>query len=190
MNRKETLKKLLGPSGLHVARLLRDTFRAWRHESREAAPIAAPPGEPPIPPARLVFRVAGTFDLRWFLDSGLRAAQSIRGTLADHGVRIEALSSVLDFGCGCVRWCRRNLRRAFFAVHGVAYVDVLSDDERRDFHAGRLVVRDGPPGSNLCAAYHPEQYVRGVLAADFSILDLVVEGATGNPRQDLLVLRK
>ena len=264
MSRKEALKHLLGQSGLRVARLVRDTFRAWRYEWREAAPIV-PEGDPPVPPARLVFRAAGTFDRQWFLDGGLRAAQAIRGTLAEHGVGVEALSSVLDFGCGCgrvirhwqdlpaeihgcdqdaaaVRWCSRNLRRACFAVntiepplpyrneqfelvyalsvfthlperlqqgwmdelrrvlapggylllslHGVAYRDVLSDDERKDFLAGRLVVRDGPPGSNLCAAYHPEQYVREVLAADFSVLDLVVEGATGNPRQDLLLLRK
>ena len=264
MKRKETLKKLLGQPGLRVARLVRDTLRAWGYELREAAPIV-PAGDPPLPPARLVFRVAGTFDRQWFLASGLRAALSIRRTLTDHRVSIEALSSVLDFGCGCgrvirhlqdlpgeihgcdqdaaaVRWCRRNLRRARFAVntiepplayrneqfeliyalsvfthlparlqqgwmdelrrvlapggylllsiHGVAYLDVLSDDERRDFQAGRLVVRDGPPGSNLCAAYHPEQYIREVLAADLSILDLVVQGATGNPPQDLLLLRK
>ena len=264
MNRKETLERLLGRSGLRLARVLRDSFRAWRYELRETAPIV-PAGEPPVPPARLVFRVAGTLDRGWFLDSGLRAAQSIRGTLADHGVSIEALSSVLDFGCGCgrvirhlqhlpgdihgcdqdaaaVRWCRRNLRRASFSVntvepplpyrneqfqliyalsvfthlparlqqgwmhelwrvlapggylllsiHGAAYLDVLSEDERKDFQAGRLVVRDGPPGSNACAAYHPEQYVREVLARGFSLLDFVVEGAIGNPRQDLLLLRK
>jgi SAM-dependent methyltransferase len=261
---RETIKKLLGRSGLRLARFLRDTFRAWRHEWRETAPIV-PAGDPPVPPARLVFRVAGTLDRKWFLDSGLRAAQGLRTTLADHGVSIEALASVLDFGCGCgrvirhfqhlpgaihgcdrdaaaVRWCRRNLRRAFFAVntiepplpyrneqfgliyalsvfthlpaslqqpwihelarvlapggylvlsiHGVAYLESLSDDERRAFQAGRLVVRDGPPGSNLCAAYHPEAYVREAVARDFSLLDFIVEGATGNPRQDLLLLQK
>jgi SAM-dependent methyltransferase len=264
VNRKETFKRLLGQSGLRVARLLRDSFRAWRYALSEAAPIV-PEGQPPLPPARLVFRVAGTFDRQWFLDGGLRAAQGIRRALAAHGVDIGALSAILDFGCGCgrvirhlqdlsgeihgcdqdaaaVAWCRRNLRRGRFAVntieprlpypnaqfeliyalsvfthlparlqqgwmnelervlapggylllslHGVPYLDVLSDDERRDFMAGRLVVHDGPPGSNLCAAYHPEQYVREVLAANFSILDFVVEGATGNPRQDLLLFRK
>jgi SAM-dependent methyltransferase len=247
-----------------VARLLRDTFRAWRYERSETAPIV-PAGAPPLPPARLVFRVAGTFDRQWFLGGGLRAAQSIRRTLAAHGVAIEALPAVLDFGCGCgrvirhlqdlsgeihgcdqdataIRWCRRNLQRARFAVnaiepplpyrngqfaliyalsvfthlparlqrgwmqelervlapggylllslHGVPYLDALTDDERRDFQAGRLVVHAGPPGSNFCAAYHPEQYVREVLAEGFSILDFVVEGATGNPRQDLLLLRR
>jgi SAM-dependent methyltransferase len=247
-----------------VARLLRDTFRAWRYERGETAPVV-PEGEPPVPPARLVFRVAGTFDRHWFLDSGRRAAQSIRGTLAAHGVDIGALAAILDFGCGCgrvirhlqdlpgeihgcdqdgpaIEWCRRNLRGARFAVntieppltyrdeqfaliyalsvfthlparlqrdwmdelrrvlapggylllsfHGTAYLDVMTDDERMAFQAGRLVVRDGPPGSNLCGAYHPERYVREVLAAGFSVVDLVVEGATGNPPQDLLLLRK
>ena len=243
---------------------MRDTFRAWRYELGEAVP-GVPAGAPPLPPARLVFRVAGTLDRQWFLDSGLRAAQSIRGTLSGHGVAVEALSSVLDFGCGCgrvirhllglpgqlhgcdrdataVRWCRRHLPPAAFAVnaiepplpyrdgqfaliyalsvfthlparlqqewmrelrrvlapgghllvsvHGAAYRDGLPEDERREFLAGRLVVRDGPAGSNLCAAYHPEPYVREVLARDFSLVDFVVEGALGNPRQDLLLLRK
>ena len=261
---KQTLKKLLGQRGLRLARLLRDSFRAWRHELRETAPLV-PKGEPPVPPARLVFRVTGTLDREWFLESGRRAEQSIRGTLVQHGVSIEALSPILDFGCGCgrvtrhfqhhpgeihgcdqdaaaVRWCRRNLRHAHFivntiepplayrneqfaliyalsvfthlparlqqgwmselwrvlapgghlllSIHGVAYLERLSDDERRRFQAGHLVVHDGPPGSNLCAAYHPEKYVRAVLAGDFSLLDVIVEGAIGNPRQDLLLLRK
>jgi SAM-dependent methyltransferase len=261
---KGTLKSLLGPSGLRVARRLRDSIRAWRYERRETAPIV-PAGAPPLPPARLVFRVAGVFDRQWFLDSGRRAAQSIRGTLAAHGVDIGALAAILDFGCGCgrvirhlqdlpgeihgcdqdapaIEWCRRNLRRARFAVnaiepplpyrdeqfaliyalsvfthlpahlqlgwmhelervlapggflllslHGATYLDVLTDDERLVFQAGRLVVRDGPPGSNICGAYHPERYVREVLAAGFLIVDFIVEGATGNPRQDLVLLRK
>jgi hypothetical protein len=76
------------------------------------------------------------------------------------------------------------------SFHGTAYLDVMTDDERMAFQAGRLVVRDGPPGSNFCGAYHPERYVREVLAAGFSVVDLVVEGATGNPPQDLLLLRK
>jgi SAM-dependent methyltransferase len=264
VNARETVKRLLGEPGLRVARLARDAFRGWRHEGTESGPIVAP-GEPPVPPARLVFRVAGTFDRHWFLEGGRRAAESIRDILAKHGVGVEALPSVLDFGCGCgrvvrhlqhlpgeihgcdqdaaaVRWCRRNLRRGSFAVntiapplpyrdeqfalvyalsvfthlparlqqawmeelrrvlapggylllslHGVAYRDLLTEDERRDFQAGRLVVRDGPPGSNFCAAYHPEPYMRQVLAAGFSMLDLIVEGAAGNPRQDLLLLRK
>jgi SAM-dependent methyltransferase len=81
----------------------------------------------PLPPRRLLVRVAGTADADWFLRSG-RAAYD---TLAAH-VALQEDASVLDFGCGCgrvlrywahhagtvagcdrdaaaVEWCRRHL---------------------------------------------------------------------------------
>jgi SAM-dependent methyltransferase len=243
---------------------VRDAYRGWRYERTETPPVL-PADAPPLPPARLVFRVAGTFDRHWFLEGGRRAAHAIRALLAAHGVDASALRSVLDFGCGCGRvlrhlgdvagelhgcdhdagaiaWCRRHLAKGRFAVnalhpplpyrdgqfdlvyalsvfthlpermqgpwmqemarvlasgghlvlslHGAAYADQLTEHERRNFEQGRLVVRDGPPGSNLCAAYHPPQYVREVFAEGFTLLETIPEGAAGNPRQDLLLLRK
>jgi len=89
---------------------------------------------------------------------------------------------------------RRVLRpggHAIFTTHGGRYVPDLTPAEQERFAAGLLVVRrDDRPGSNVCGAYHPETYVREQLARGFTVVDFVPEGATGNPHQDLWLLRK
>ena len=250
--------------------LLRPAYRAYEtlNALRAAGrPTPAAQDGPPVPPPRLIVRVAGTADVVWFLESGRLAAESIRASLARHGRRIEELGSLLDFGCGCgrvtrrwvgldgvdvhgadaneraVAWCRTNLPFARFSsnglapplehadesfdlvyalsvfthlpeglqlawmrelerllrpggfllltTHGERYRERLSRDERAAFDAGRLVVRwpEGA-GSNLCSAFHPPAYVQEKLAAGLDAVDLVPEGATGNPYQDLYVLRR
>jgi SAM-dependent methyltransferase len=90
---------------------------------------------PPLPPRRLMVRVAGTADADWFLRSGRAAYDAI----AAH-VPLTEVESVLDFGCGCGRvtrywsdfagtasgsdvntkavdWCRANLPFARFEVN-------------------------------------------------------------------------
>ena len=78
------------------------------------------------------------------------------------------------------------------STHGRRYLDRLSAAERDRFDSGHLVVKGNvtSPGSNACSAYHPEQYVRDHLARGFDVVDFRPEGATGNPRQDLYLLRK
>jgi SAM-dependent methyltransferase len=210
--------------------------------------------------------VAGTPDLRWFLDGGRTAAACLRDAVGRHGTRLEDVASILDFGCGCGRvirhlshlsaqidgtdrdaraiaWCRRNLPFARFEVndlqpplnyadeafsliyalsvfthlpealqrpwleelvrvlapggflllsfHGLAYLPELSDEEQRHFRAGELVVRaSGAPGANSFGAYHPEQYLKRILPLEVSLMEIMPEGAQGNPRQDLAVLRR
>jgi SAM-dependent methyltransferase len=56
---------------------------------------------PPLPPRRLMVRVAGTADADWFLRSGRAAYDAI----ADH-VPLHEVGDVLDFGCGCGRVLR------------------------------------------------------------------------------------
>ena len=91
----------------------------------------------------LIVRVAGTPDVSWFLDSGRLAAESIGETLERAGTGIEAMTSILDFGCGCGRvvrhwsrfdvrvsgsdlsgaaidWCRENLPFARFETNGLS----------------------------------------------------------------------
>jgi SAM-dependent methyltransferase len=76
-------------------------------------------------------------------------------------------------------------------THGRAYVDRLTPDERRGFEAGEVVVRrQEAAGTNLCSAYHSDEALRGVFAGSFELLELVPEGALGNPRQDQAVLRR
>jgi Methyltransferase domain len=226
------------------------------------------PDRLPIPPADLIFLVAGSSDVGWFLTAGARAAASIADVLRSNGVAIQELGAMLDFGCGCgrvlrhwsgltktricatdynpalVEWCRQNLpfvearvNRLFpplgypdahfdlvyalsvfthltpelqtawmaeltrvvrpgghliITTHGDSYVSRLNQRERRRFASGELVVKNdtGAPGSNACAAYHPYAYVRHRLAGGLEMLDFVFEGARGNPRQDLYLLRK
>lgn len=75
-------------------------------------------------------------------------------------------------------------------THGDAYVSELTESEKRRFRRGELVVRrDDMAGTNLCASFHPEEYVRGTLARGLDLLELIPRGARGNPHQDLVVLR-
>jgi SAM-dependent methyltransferase len=78
-----------------------------------------------------------------------------------------------------------------FTTHGSRYAAELTAADQARFASGQLVVRrDDRPGSNVCGAYHPEIYVRQRLARGFTVVDFVREGATGNPSQDLWLLRK
>jgi len=106
-----------------VARAIPRNLRFWTRPSPDGLPL---------PPSALIYQVAGTADMTWFLEAGARAAQSIRTTLSRNGLELEEFESILDFGCGCGRvvrhwarlhaqivatdvnpraitWCRRNL---------------------------------------------------------------------------------
>jgi SAM-dependent methyltransferase len=89
---------------------------------------------------------------------------------------------------------RRVLRPGgllLLTTHGRSYVPRLGEDERASFERGELVVRWGDvAGTNLCSAYHPEEYLRDTFADGFAFLELEAEGARGNPTQDLVLLRK
>jgi SAM-dependent methyltransferase len=89
---------------------------------------------------------------------------------------------------------RRVLRpggHLLLTTHGAHYLDELTEDERRRFGAGQLVVRrDDRPGSNVCGVYHPEAHVRERLAKGFSVVEFVPKGALGNPWQDQWLLRR
>jgi SAM-dependent methyltransferase len=91
----------------------------------------------PMPPAEMIALVAGQAPPARFYRNGVVSAGRIRRTLANHGVRIGELDSILDFGCGCgrvvrqwtsldgvevagsdynpylVQWCRENLEGTF-----------------------------------------------------------------------------
>lgn len=60
----------------------------------------------PIPPPDLIFLVAATTSISWFLEGGARAANTLRGAMERRGVAIEELGAILDFGCGCGRVLR------------------------------------------------------------------------------------
>ncbi len=93
-----------------------------------------------------------------------------------------------------VRELRRILKPGgvlVLSLHGDALLGRLNRAERADYRAGRLVVRAGElAGTNHCAVFHPSAFVRTVLASGFDVLEMVPEGATGNPPQDAWVLRR
>lgn len=60
-----------------------------------------------------------------------------------------------------------------FTTHGQGHADRLAPDERERFDAGELIVQfDEMEGSNWCAAFHPEAYVRErMLGTEFVLRD-------------------
>ena len=73
---------------------------------------------------------------------------------------------------------------------GLSRANAMSDAERERFDAGELVVQnDRYAGRNLCAAFHPERYVRERLAGNLEVVEFVpADGAVVT--QDATVLRK
>src|SRR5207245_7109808 len=71
-----------------------------------------------IPPSNLVFLVAGTPDVRWFLAAGRLAAQTISDVLSKCGSPIDGMKTILDFGCGCGRVTRYWSHLVDTQVHG------------------------------------------------------------------------
>jgi 2-polyprenyl-3-methyl-5-hydroxy-6-metoxy-1,4-benzoquinol methylase len=66
----------------------------------------------------------------------------------------------------------------------------LRQELRGMFEAGQLVVTgEEHTGKNICAAYHPEQYVSNILAKGFRVLDFVPGGAR-DANQDVFLLQK
>jgi SAM-dependent methyltransferase len=77
------------------------------------------------------------------------------------------------------------------STHGDHYIEALTPEEIDLFHEGHLVVHgDEYAGSNRCSAFHPQRYVREVLAECLVVADFVPQGAKGNPFQDLYLLMK
>jgi len=107
---------LLGRLGL-----LRAAYRSYEAlGALRATRRPAPPADDglPVPPPRLIVRVAGTADVGWFLESGRLAAESIAESLARHGRRVEEVGALLDFGCGCGRVIRRWAGLGATSIHG------------------------------------------------------------------------
>jgi SAM-dependent methyltransferase len=67
----------------------------------------------------------------------------------------------------------------------------LTDAERKQFANGELVEIDPRfAGTNMCSAYHPEEFVRRSWSDLFKIRKVYREGAVGSPRQDLYVFER
>jgi SAM-dependent methyltransferase len=72
-------------------------------------------------------------------------------------------------------------------THGENFRDAMREEEKIAFAAGHLVVRnEEAEGMNLCAAFHPEKYVREELSEGFTVIDFIPAAA----KQDGYLLRK
>jgi 2-polyprenyl-3-methyl-5-hydroxy-6-metoxy-1,4-benzoquinol methylase len=70
-------------------------------------------------------------------------------------------------------------------THGSTYLPTLSAREQAAFRAGQLVTRrHWAMGTNICAVFHPERYVRETLARGFRVVDFAPAAA----HQDLYLL--
>src|SRR5579872_7199804 len=101
---KDVLLRLLGRCGLLLL-----YFRAREQLVSMCGGDAALVGTDglPLPSPLLMVRVAGNVDASWFLEGGQLAEKAIRDVLERSGPPIDALSAILDFGCGCGRVLRR-----------------------------------------------------------------------------------
>lgn len=80
---------------------------------------------------------------------------------------------------------------AFITVHGEHYKYLLSQKEKILFDQGEFIVhQEEIAGSNTCNAFHPKQYLMNNFSKIMKIIDIVPEGALGNPYQDAVLLQK
>ena len=90
--------------------------------------------------------------------------------------------------------CRRVLRPGGFLLISTlgehfASLDRLAPSELEAFRTGQLVVLyEGASGRSLCSAYHPPEYVRTRLAAEYELVSFMPAADDG--RHDLHLLRK
>jgi SAM-dependent methyltransferase len=125
--------------------LIGPAFRTYERLVSLGPQRVTPTDGVPLPPRRLMVRVAGTADADWFLRSGRAGYDAI----AAH-VSLDEIASVLDFGCGCgrvtryfrkhegevagsdvnrdaVAWCLANLPFGNFELNGLAPPLVFAD---------------------------------------------------------------
>ena len=90
--------------------------------------------------------------------------------------------------------CLRALRpggRLLFSALGEYYLtrERLTESERQAFLDGKLVVLyEDAPGTSLCSAYHPHEYVRRELAHGLELISFLPAADIG--RHDLYLFRK
>lgn len=107
----------------------------------------------PIPPPELLYFVADSYDVRWFLHGGKLATECIREVLGRNEISMESFEKILDFGCGCgrvirhwrdlkgieisgtdcnpeiVEWCRRNLPLAKYSCNDLTPPTSYDDNQ-------------------------------------------------------------
>jgi SAM-dependent methyltransferase len=76
-------------------------------------------------------------------------------------------------------------------VHGTNYLPWLDAEESSRFESGQLVVREwGMSGSDFCAAFHPERYLRDTLARNLEILEYSLAPKRDASQDAVLLLKR
>lgn len=80
----------------------------------------------------------------------------------------------------------------YMTTHGKSRINAphLTESDRENFMKGTLIIyNEIMKGTNYCGTYHPETYVRNILAKDFTIVDFIPDGAK-DAGQDVYLLQK
>ena len=76
-------------------------------------------------------------------------------------------------------------------THGDYFRNILSEDEKRIYDTGNLVVRDQiNEGRRGYVTFHPPQFLRSELFKGFNILKHIDNGQAGSIKQDIWVIQK
>ncbi len=140
---------------------------AWCRGSLTFAEFRVNQLEPPLPYG------TGEFDFVYAISVFTHLTEELQGTWMRELERVLAPGGLL-----------------VITTKGRSRLGPLDEEERRRFGRGELVVQAGRyAGRNLCAAYHPEDYVRERLAGALTVLDFV-PAVGGEQTQDLFVLQR
>jgi len=68
---------------------------------------------------------------------------------------------------------------------------IIDSKDRKKFDNGNIIVQDSlNEGENMCMAYHPSGSISTILPSNLKLISSILEGAKGNPRQDIHLLQK
>lgn len=140
----------------------------WTRQNLPAMKVSTNQLAPPLPYADKAFDLVYAVSVFTHLPDNLQRAwiQEMHRVLEPGGILILTLS-------------------------GESELDRLTPSERTRFRNGELVVLDPQyAGTNICAVYHPESFVRRNWSDLFRVRKIYPEGAMGSPRQDLYVFEK
>lgn len=79
----------------------------------------------------------------------------------------------------------------YFTTHGEYFLEGMSTEERKQFLEGKLVIREEQrSGENVCAVFHPVNYVQQKLAHDLLVVDFVPGNENNDTEQDVHLVKK